>query len=117
METSQLYQNGLRVMAEYASSGIWAICLPGERAPFRHQMISHQTLGLPEVMTTRFECWVADCSQWLEWKRGYQAVSRPVEELNAEGRLLAQALKLHVGEGFPVVYAPVDNPRIDELVS
>jgi len=116
METAQHYRNGLRVMADYHSSGVWAICLPGERDPFRHQMITHATLGTPPELSSRFEDWVAHCSVWFEWMRGHGPLGHSIEELNAEGRALAWALKQQAGKDCPVVYAAVDNPREDEVM-
>ena len=117
METAQHHRHGLRVMADYSSSGVWAICLPGERGPFRHQMITHATLGTPPELTSRFEHWVAHCCVWFEWKRGHWPLGFTIEELNAEGRSLAQALKQQVGKNCLVTYAAVDDPRIDEVIS
>ncbi|HEY1172348.1 MAG TPA: hypothetical protein VGH19_13355 [Verrucomicrobiae bacterium] len=116
METAKHYRNGLRIMADYSNSGVWAICLPGERDPFRHQMITHDTLGIPPELASRFEKWVANCSLWFEWKRGYGVSAFSAEELNAEGRLLASELKQQVGSNCPVFYASIGNPKVDEPI-
>jgi hypothetical protein len=103
-------------MADYSSSGVWAICLPGERDPFRHQMITHETLGSPPELTLRFDKWVAHCSQWFDWKYGHGPLGLSAEELDAQGRLLAHALKQHVGRNCLVVYAPLADRRADEAI-
>lgn len=47
---------GLRVMAEYSSSGIWVI--DGGPEPFRHGMIEHRDLRLPTALAQRFDAWI-----------------------------------------------------------
>src|SRR5437867_1069892 len=47
--------SGFRVMAEYGSSGIWAI---GNKAPFRHGMVEHSALQLPPEICDRFVKWI-----------------------------------------------------------
>lgn len=87
----------LRVMAEYGSSGVWVAEACG---PFRHGMIEHKRLSLPDGLAQRFAAWI----------ERYWAVldHRPfdVESFNAEGRSLAVALKAFVGAETEVVFEP-----------
>jgi hypothetical protein len=107
MEAAQHYRHGIRVMADYCSSGVWAICLPGERGPFRHQMITHQTLGTPPELVSKIETWVADCSLYFDTNRSVQTHHDRAEELNSRGRALAGTLKQHVGPTCLVVFSPI----------
>ena len=87
----------LRVMAEYGSSGIWVAEPLG---PFRHGMVEHKKLGLPDDLALRFAAWIE-----AYWAR---ADHRPLDvpAFNAEGRALATALKRFVGPDTQVVYEP-----------
>jgi hypothetical protein len=100
MENAQEYPHGLRVMADYFSSDLWAICLPGEAGPFRHQMISHEKVGLPQALADRFDWWIADYGKHLDDPENFDFAG-----FNAEGRAIATALKQHVGARCTVLYA------------
>lgn len=80
----------LRVMAEYASSGIWVIEKIG---PFRHGMIGYSSLRLPQDLALRFE-------QWIELYWGMLENNFDVNEFNQIGRRLAQDLKAHIGSEY-----------------
>jgi hypothetical protein len=85
----------LRVMADFGSSGIWVAEPVG---PFRHSMVRHSRLGLPEDMAARFEAWIA--RYWHRREAAFDTAG-----FNAEGLELARALKQHVGAGTEVVFA------------
>ena len=80
----------LRVMAEYDSSGIWFMQQMGL---FRHGMLPHSALRMPKELAERFTQWIALYDQTLFTPEEFDVVA-----FNAEGRLLAQALKSHVGD-------------------
>lgn len=86
----------LRVMADYGSSGVWTAEQVG---PFRHGMVSHSALSLPDDLAARFNAWIA----WY-WQRRDAAFS--TAPFNAEGLKLARGLKRHVGPQTEVVFAP-----------
>jgi hypothetical protein len=86
----------LRVMAEYGSSGVWAAEQIG---PFRHGMVRHSTLSLPDDLAARFEAWIT-----RYWQRRESEFDTAL--FNAEGLELARALKRHVGPQTEVVFAP-----------
>ena len=90
----------LRVMAEYASSGIWAMQFVGL---FRHGMVSHGRLQLPPDLRVRFEAWIE--KYWQNLKPNFDVVA-----FDAEGLELARALKTELGVGVEVVFAPEDPP-------
>jgi len=79
----------LRVMADYGSSGIWAMQQIGV---FRHGMLEHGDLRLPQELSQRFTRWIALYEQRLEEPAQFDH-----ETFNTEGRALAQALKHYVG--------------------
>jgi hypothetical protein len=87
----------LRVMAEYGSSGIWAIEPIG---PFRHGMLPHEKLGLPPELARQFESWIS-----LYWKRT-EPVPFDTVGFNAIGREAARQLKQFVGPETYVEYVP-----------
>ncbi len=89
----------LRVMAEYASSGIWAMQSVGL---FRHGMVSHGRLQLPPDLRGRFEAWIE--KYWENLEPNFDVAS-----FNAEGLELAIALKKLLGIKVLVVYAPQDK--------
>jgi hypothetical protein len=79
----------LRVMAEYCSSGIWAI---GKVGCFRHGTIEHSSLKLSPDLAQRFE-------QWIELYDENSAANFDVDRFNSIGRELAQDLKNYLGNG------------------
>ena|SRR5689334_1042564 len=87
----------LRVMAEYGSSGIWVVEPHG---PFRHGMVEHRRLGLPEELAAGFRQWIEDY-----WKVLDQTVTFDVAQFNNKGRRLAESLKRHVGQATRVLLA------------
>jgi hypothetical protein len=91
----------LRVMAEYGSSGIWVVKPFGL---FRHGMIGHKKLGLPDDLAQEFRLWIEKYWRILDAPAQFDA-----ESFNVEGRRLAQALKAFVGSQTKVVYAPVSQ--------
>jgi len=86
----------LRVMAEYGSSGIWVVEPTG---PFRHGMIEHRSLHLPEELAGSFRNWID-----RYWKILDAAEDFDTSAFNKEGRRLAQALKRHVGPKVMVLF-------------
>ncbi len=76
-------------MAEYGSSGIW---VDKEHGLFRHGMIDYTDLHLPQELAERFTHWIAHYEQQITSPSEYN-----YQTFNAEGRLLAEALKRHVG--------------------
>ncbi len=87
----------LRVMAEHASSGIWGI---GQVGPFRHGMVSHSRLKLPQLLSARFNSWI----------EMYETGTADVEEFNKCGIQLARDLKVFLG---PTVYIEYQGERPD----
>ena len=83
-------------MADYGSSGIWALRQVGV---FRHGMLEHGDLRLPEELSQRFRRWIEVYEQRLEGPAQFNH-----EIFNAEGRALAQALKHYVGSGTYVEF-------------
>jgi hypothetical protein len=94
-------KSGFRVMAEYASSGIWAI---GGKGPFRHGMVEHSSLKLPPETCDRFLKWIQTYEDAL------QGGLKNVQEFNATGLDLAKELKKHLG---PNVYVEYQGERPD----
>jgi hypothetical protein len=84
----------LRVMAEYASSGIWVAEPMGL---FRHGMIEHKGLGLPDQLAASFAAWIE--RYWGRLQNGFDIMA-----FNTEGRALAVALKAFVGADTEVVF-------------
>jgi hypothetical protein len=101
MGMNSKYPQGLRVMAEYCSSAIWAIHKLPEEGPFRHSMLEHEAVGLPDELAKRFARWLAHYEEQFDSPESFDH-----ERSNAEGRELAAALKRHVGPGIRVVFAP-----------
>lgn len=89
----------LRVMAEYGSSGIWVVKPFG---PFRHGMIGHKKLALPDDLARRFREWID-----LYWKILDSLANFDSASFNQEGRRLAHALKQHMGFETEVLSAPI----------
>lgn len=81
-------------MAEYGSSGVWVAEAVG---PFRHGMIGHKRLGLPDQLAERFRAWID--RYWKRLEAGFDAVA-----FNVEGRALAVELKAFVGAETEVIY-------------
>ena len=98
----------LRVMAEYSSSGIWAVEAAGG---FRHSMIEHSTLGLPKTLSTRFDRWIDQYMQRVETPEDFDQAS-----VVAEGRALARELKHFLGGDVRVLYSSEHNVRVDEEI-
>lgn len=92
----------LRVMAEYASSGIWVIEAVG---PFRHGMIEHAALHLPAALARDFENWI---EQYYD-RLGIDGAVFNVEAFNSEGLRLATELKTFLGTDVSVEYIPEDE--------
>lgn len=100
----------LRVMAEYASSGIWVMEQTG---PFRHYMIDWEALGLPEDLSRDFAAWIDTYWLCLDGKLD-------LPPFNATGRSLARRLKDFMGADTYVEYDPQsegDEPRVPETIS
>lgn len=95
----------LRVMAEYGSSGIWAV---GQQGAFRHGAVGYSALRLPTSLSRRFEAWIESYDDRLTFSDTVTTTNPAFdsEKFNAEGRLLAQALKAHVGPETYVEYLP-----------
>lgn len=83
----------IRVMAEYSSSGIWAI--GGGPRPFRHGMVAHGTLRLPSALARRFD-------DWIEAYETLDDAGTPA--FNQLGLQLATELKQLVGSGTYVEF-------------
>lgn len=92
-----LLPSKLRVMADYESSGIWVIEAIG---PFRHGMISHESLKLPVDIANRFDEWIT-----LYWKR-LRDPDFDSDEFNDFGRAIAKELKQFVGDDVYVEFVP-----------
>lgn len=89
----------LRIMPEYGSSGIWVVKSHG---PFRHGMIEHRDLDLPEEMARGFREWITQYWKILDAPAEFNS-----ELFNKEGRRLAQALKAYVGSATKVLFVPI----------
>lgn len=84
---------GLRVMAEYSSSGIWGI--GGGPKPFRHGMVEHHDLRLPPALAQRFDAWI----------EAYESLDEAgTTAFNRLGLQLATELKRVVGGGVYVEF-------------
>lgn len=80
-------------MAEYGSSGIWAI--GGGPGPFRHRMIEHGALRLPPALARRFDDWI----------EAYETLDDAgTTAFNLVGLQLATELKQVVGSGACVEF-------------
>lgn len=94
----------VRVMADYASSGLWLTYPVG---PFRHSGISCEALRLPEALSSRF-------AQWIEAYYGrLDEKNFDLDAFNHMGRELAQALKVYLG---PESYVEFVSEDADEGV-
>lgn len=81
---------GLRVMAEYGSSGVWKS--RKVKGLFRHGMVELADLGLSPALTARFVAWITT------YEEDNLAGRLDVEKFNIEGRALAVELATHFGE-------------------
>jgi hypothetical protein len=98
----------VRVMADYGSSGIWLVETTGG---FRHSMLGHDSLQLPESLSEAFD-------QWIEhyWKALDDPDSYDEQWMISRGRELATELKRFLGPEVTVLYASEANVREDELI-
>jgi len=83
-------------MAEYGSSGIWVVEPQG---PFRHGMIEHRSLDLPEDLARGFREWIQ-----YYWKILDAPMEFDAKTFNEEGHRLTRALKRHVGPDTKVLF-------------
>jgi hypothetical protein len=74
-------------MAEYGSSGIWAV---GRVGMFRHGMLEHADLSLSDDLAQRFD-------RWIQLYEGQLSGEFDVDLFNHIGRELARDLKSHIG--------------------
>lgn len=97
---------GLRVMAEYSSSGVWVI--GGGPRPFRHGMIEHRDLRLPTPLAQRFDAWI----------EAYESLDDAgATAFNLAGLQLATELKQVVGSGVYVEFvAEADGGGLGETI-
>ncbi len=84
-------------MAEHGSSGIWVVEPHG---PFRHGMIQHRKLQLPEELANGFREWIERYWMALDAQAEFD-----VQAFNEDGLRLARALKRHVGPETRVLFA------------
>ena len=95
----------VRIMAEYASSGLWLMRPAGV---FRHSGIGADALNLPPELKIGF-------AQWIETYWGRLELEGTVfdcDSFNATGRELAHALKAHLGPESYVEFVPESNEGI-----
>jgi hypothetical protein len=83
-------------MADYGSSGIWAVEPVGR---FRHAMIECASLGCPADLVARFAAWIASYDERLGDRFDH-------ETFNRTGRSLAEELKTHLGADTSVEHVP-----------
>lgn len=81
---------GLRVMAEYGSSGVWRS--REAKGLFRHGMVELADLGLSPALSRRFVAWIAT------YESDNLTGRLDVEKFNIEGRALALELATAMGE-------------------
>ncbi len=80
-------------MAEYSSSGMWAI--GGGPWPFRHGMIGSRDLRLPTALAQRFDAWI----------EAYETLDDAgIDAFNRVGLQLATDLKRVVGSNVYVEF-------------
>jgi hypothetical protein len=80
----------LRVVADYGSSGIWAVGIVGM---FRHGMLEHADLSLSNDLAQRFD-------RWIDLYESKLSGEFDVDRFNHIGRELARDLKLNIGLGY-----------------
>ena len=85
------------VMAEYGSSGVWALT-KNPSGLFRHGMIEHSQLNMPSKLGERFEQWIHE----YEEKNLNNTLN--TDRFNAEGLELARLLKAFLGPDTYVEY-------------
>lgn len=85
------------VMAEYGSSGVWALT-KNPSGLFRHGMIEHSQLNMPMKLRERFEQWIHE----YEEKNLNNTLN--TDRFNAEGLELARLLKAFLGPDTYVEY-------------
>lgn len=88
----------LRVMAEYGSSGIWAVSTRADGGLFRHGMVEHAALGLSAELAANFEAWIR------RYEEEAPSGLLEVEDFNREGLSLATRLAAFVGSDRVVEY-------------
>lgn len=81
---------GLRVMAEYGSSGVWKS--RKVKGLFRHGMVELAELGLSPALAQRFIAWIAT------YENDNLAGRLDIEHFNTEGRALALELASAMNE-------------------
>jgi hypothetical protein len=87
----------IRVMADYGSSGIWGFSDNQSKA-FRHGMLEHSDLKLPDTLCKQFEKWIHEYEKYnLEDKLNRK-------KFNENGLKLAKSLKDHLGEDVYVEF-------------
>ncbi len=88
---------GLRVMAEYGSSGIWQF-VHDETGPWQHSMIEYQRLGLSEDLKDSFKKWISSYEQ--------NNIQGELDHIafNATGLSLAYELYIHLNKENYVEY-------------
>ena len=84
----------IRIMAEYASSGLWVVESSG---PFRHGMISAHHLGLTPSLEIAL-------NQWIALYHACQSPDFNTCAFNQEGRRLALEVKRQLGERARVFF-------------
>ena len=90
----------LEVMAEYESSGIW---VTEDIGPFRHGMIEHRDLNVPQDLAAKFNSWIA---------KYYTVIDNPsfdYDSFNEVGRQLARQLQEVLGADTEVTYEAVSD--------
>lgn len=86
-------------MADYGSSGIWAM---GPVGLFRHGMMEHEDLDLPAKLARQFDEWIMTYSARL----GTPDQALDTVSFNSTGRALATELKRFLGSAYDVEYIP-----------
>ena len=91
-------QSSYRVMAEYASSGIWLI---KQQGVFRHSGVSWSYLKLPTALSDQFSTWIDYYNSKLNFNN---TDNFDVEAFNEEGLRLATELKRFLGDRSSVEF-------------
>lgn len=100
----------LRVMADYASSGIWVI--DSKFSPWRHGMIEHESLKLPKELAQEFTEWI----KWY-WQNYEDHKNFDVKGFNKQGLELAQKLKSFLGEDYHVEYEGEPPGKVQRIIN
>ena len=90
---------GVRVMAEYGSSGLWGL-VPGDFGLFRHAMLEPSQLQLPDDLVRRLAAWIDT------YERDNPCDQLDTDMFNTEGEALARAIKHVVGTALHVELQP-----------